>query len=351
VLTWFRRHRTALIVVSAVALVAAFALLVWRGAPSLDASRLERLTPVQQETAIDAIRGRLLQLGAGLVVSIGLVYTALNFRLSRESHVTDRYTKAIEQLGSEGLDVRLGAIYALERIMIDSPRDHPTIVEVLATFAREHSRPLADRMDQDEEIPTGTDLPESPTDIQAAVRVVGRRPRNRVERGRLDLTRAYLARANLSGVDLSGAILKDAFLMEADLSASRLLNVSLRYALLTRARLEDATMTKADLDHANFERVVARGVNLAHAQMYLTRLNLADLTSAKMNDVHLSAADLTGADLTGANLAAAYMENATLLGAAISEANMTGAYLRGVDLPSGAWRNSTIPEEFRPKPP
>ena len=69
------------------------------------------------------------------------MYTALNFRLSRESHVTDRYTKAIEQLGSEGLDVRLGAIYALERIMFDSPRDHPTIVEVLAAFVREHSRP------------------------------------------------------------------------------------------------------------------------------------------------------------------------------------------------------------------
>jgi len=91
--------------------------LVWRDA-SLDASRLTRLTPVQQETAIDAIRGRLLQLGAGLVVSIGLVYTALNFRLSRESHFTERCTKAIEQLGSDGLDVRLGAIYALERIMI-----------------------------------------------------------------------------------------------------------------------------------------------------------------------------------------------------------------------------------------
>jgi hypothetical protein len=83
VLTWFRRHRTALIVVSAVVLVAAFAALVWGGAPWLDAARLKRLTPVQQESAIDAIRGRLHQLGAGLVVSIGLVYTALNFRLSR----------------------------------------------------------------------------------------------------------------------------------------------------------------------------------------------------------------------------------------------------------------------------
>ena len=53
--------------------------------------------------------------------------------------MTDRYTKAIEQLGSGKLDIRLGGIYAPERIAHDSPRDHPTVLEVLAAFIREHS--------------------------------------------------------------------------------------------------------------------------------------------------------------------------------------------------------------------
>jgi hypothetical protein len=53
--------------------------------------------------------------------------------------VTERYTKAIEQLGSDKLDIRIGGIYALERIARDSARDHPTVIEVLAAFAREHS--------------------------------------------------------------------------------------------------------------------------------------------------------------------------------------------------------------------
>jgi hypothetical protein len=56
---------------------------------------------------------------------------ALNFSLARQGQVTDRYTKAIEQLGSDKLEVRIGGIYALERIAHDSPRDHPTIMEVL----------------------------------------------------------------------------------------------------------------------------------------------------------------------------------------------------------------------------
>jgi hypothetical protein len=53
--------------------------------------------------------------------------------------VTDRYTKAVEQLGSDKLEVRIGGIYALERIACDSARDHPTVMDVLTAFIREHS--------------------------------------------------------------------------------------------------------------------------------------------------------------------------------------------------------------------
>jgi hypothetical protein len=71
------------------------------------------------ETALDNARGRLLTLGAGLVAGGALVFTALNFNLLRrnseqtdqwqrrtyelteQGQVTDRFTKAIEQLGSD----------------------------------------------------------------------------------------------------------------------------------------------------------------------------------------------------------------------------------------------------------
>ena len=92
------------------------------------------------QQARDAARGRLVAFGAGLFAAGALIYTARNFSLTRQGQVTDRYTKAIEQLGSDkGIDVRIGGIYALERIAHDSPRDHPTIMDVLATFIRDHS--------------------------------------------------------------------------------------------------------------------------------------------------------------------------------------------------------------------
>src|SRR5579859_5423121 len=99
------------------------------------------------QTARDDARGRLLTLGAGLFAAAALIFTARNFTVSRrtlelteQGQVTERYTKAIEQLGSDKLDVRIGGIYALERIARDSARDHQTVMEVLTAFIREHSR-------------------------------------------------------------------------------------------------------------------------------------------------------------------------------------------------------------------
>ncbi|KUL43773.1 hypothetical protein [Streptomyces regalis] len=96
-----------------------------------------------------------------------LVFTARNYLLSREGQVTDRYATAIGQLASDKGDERMGGIYGLERIMADSPRDHYTIVEVLAAFVREHAQTPA--------APDAVDA-RAPADVQAALTVLGRRP-------------------------------------------------------------------------------------------------------------------------------------------------------------------------------
>jgi len=61
----------------------------------------------------------------------GFFGTWRNLQLAQEGQITDRFTKAIEQLGAVNpdgttpkLDVRSGGIYALERIANDSERDH-----------------------------------------------------------------------------------------------------------------------------------------------------------------------------------------------------------------------------------
>jgi hypothetical protein len=90
-------------------------------------------------------------------------------RIARENHYTTLFTKAVEQLGAmrevketrelpipntpprvdvitrtvPNTEVRLGAIYALERIAQDSERDHWPIMETLCAYIRNNAGPAA----------------------------------------------------------------------------------------------------------------------------------------------------------------------------------------------------------------
>jgi len=202
------------------------------------------------------VAGALIGASAAVIVAVaGFVTNVINTRattevsrraveaaqrtveLTEQGQVTDRYSKAIEQLGSDkGLDVRIGGIYALERIAHDSPRDHPTIMEVLAAFIREHSR---EQWPPDEE--GAEPRPECATrpDVQAAITVIGRR------------TVRYDSQADLHGADLTGAKLTGANLTGADLTGAKLTGANLRFANLTDANLTDANLTDANLHAAN----------------------------------------------------------------------------------------------------
>ena len=233
------------------------------------------------ETALDNARDRLLTLGAGLFAAGALVFTARNFTLSREGQVTDRYTKAIEQLGSDKLDVRIGGIYALERVARDSARDHPTVVEVLTAFIREHSREQWPPLDSGGREPERSTRP----DVQAAVTVIGRRDAKRHIR-RIDLTDANLTGATLIGATLIGATV----------------GTDLRNARLNTAALSAADFRNADLSAAFLFYVDLTGANLAGATLTHANLTWATLTRAFLNDADLTGATLTHANLTDASL-------------------------------------------------
>jgi hypothetical protein len=58
----------------------------------------------------------------------------------RQRRIVESFTRAVEQLGSDKLEVRVGAIFALERLSRESPDDYWTIMEVLAAFVRERMK-------------------------------------------------------------------------------------------------------------------------------------------------------------------------------------------------------------------
>jgi hypothetical protein len=85
-------------------------------------------------TAESSIRATILQSAGGIVLITGLVLTARTIYLSRETHLTDRFTKAVDQLGGDFLEVRVGGIYALDRLARNSPRDRQLVIEVLTAY-------------------------------------------------------------------------------------------------------------------------------------------------------------------------------------------------------------------------
>ena len=213
----------------------------------------------------------------------------------RRRLANDTFVKAIEQLGSKELSVRLGAIYALERIAIEEQRYHWPIMETLCAYIRERA-PLSQAVAEPTEgieIGEASETEEAatrtPIDIQTVLTVIGRRPRERQELEKaaqqcLDLRHADLRHADMRG----GAFARAQF---------------------TRSSLEGAYLMNAHLERAN--------------------LRLAHLEMAYLDGAHLEKAYLVRAHLVGAHVTGAHLEGANLLGAQLEAADLSEAHLEG----------------------
>jgi len=260
--------------------------------------------PAKRLDEVNAFRTTLAGVLGGLAVAGGAVVAALNFQetsrqnravleLQRRGQVTERFTKAIEQVGQPGPDklaLRLGGIYALEQIALDSEDMHWPVMEVLVAFV--HTNPAGD-----EPPVSGTwadDTPRRqrdrlpiPADLQAAVTVLGRRPESR-RRWEHTHERAF----NLRFVDLRRARLWGAHFEDTLLTGARFDDALLVHAHLQRAYLSGASLRGVSLRDAHLEQAVLRGAHLEGATLLGARMDGADLRGA-----HLERTDITRAQL------------------------------------------------------
>ncbi|WP_086804094.1 pentapeptide repeat-containing protein [Streptomyces caniscabiei] len=314
----------------------------------------------------------------GLAAVAALLFTWLQvgqagkqLQIIEDQQITTRFNAAVGNLASKSVDVRLGGIYALERIMKNSAADQPSIVSVLSAYVRQHA-PLPRKTAPSADIP-------------AAMNVLGRREPRYDEGLELDLSRTdlrgwqptprvagrgiRLPSANLAGVDLrnaylEGADLSGSLLEKANLAGADLAQVDLTSSYLGEARLNDTSFIKAnltniqlcmsetttcpDLTGTDFSGADLRGASLGPADLrqvtfcghgqYVTppgsdkdvavgcaSLREADLTSVNLRGANLRGVDLSYAELDGADLTGADLTNAKLTGT-----RLTGAKIAGV---------------------
>jgi hypothetical protein len=238
-----------------------------------------------------------------------------NAEAANQKQITERFSKAIEQLGSDKPEVILGGIYTLERIARDSEPDQWTIMEVLTAFVRQNAPVIKENESQSPE--DQEKLLKLRISIRACLTVIGERKYPDLENKRLDLTIVNISGFNLVQFKLKGFNFTGADLTEANLFGADLTEANLRGADLTGANLTGADLTEANLIGAD--------------------LTGANLTGADLTEANLIGADLTEADLTGAYLTEAYrLELDWITKVLLTEADLKGAILTGATMPDGS---------------
>ncbi len=252
---------------------------------------------------------------------------------TEEGLITDRINTAVEGLGAEktektygtpegattiqqfertvpNLEVRIGAIYALERIAQDSDRDHVQIMEILCAYIRQNApaslavpfpEDWAAAFDAVEKDPTARPphlsevqiwkqgLAPPREDIQVALRVLGRRSSRQIsleghwdhngnwQGYRIDLRNTCLQRADMVGGRFE----------HAEFSGARFEGADLVGVWLKKAGLGSACLQAADLTGARLQRAMLIGASFQAAELY----------GAQLQGAHRLGARFQGADL------------------------------------------------------
>lgn len=242
-----------------------FPLFIWRGVTQ---DRSSRATKEQAKAALE------------------------NAKTTSKSQLADAYTRAIEQLGAKNkgkdmeepnLELRLGGIYALEKIAQGSKDYHPQIMEFLCSYVRLHTS-------KENKAPGGQTKPlKSPRiDIQTCLTVIGRRNTNYDNKD---------VPLNLSHIDIKAVKLK-----EAKLQRVNFFGADLTCADLRGANLQGAKLFGVKLRGVQFEETSLQGMDLRGATLENANLREANLQEANLENVELTGARLQGTNLKGANL-------------------------------------------------
>jgi Pentapeptide repeats (8 copies) len=237
------------------------------------------------------------QIFGAIAIFFGLFFAWGNLTTAREGQITERFTRAIDQLGNRKMEIRLGGIYALERIANESEKDYWSIMEILTAYVRNNSG--IDSYSKDislKNVPISMDIQANESnknkvpkirtislDIQAILTVIVRRKysyehgeTNELDFKETNLQQANLSKANLSEADLIGANLSEAELFKANLSEAELFKANLSEANLSEAELSEADLSKANLS----------GANLSEAELFKANCSVHRLTAVSYINSH-----------------------------------------------------------------
>lgn len=201
----------------------------------------------------------------GVAIFWNIVLSRRQLAASQEQNITDRFSKAVEQLGHEKASVRIGGIYALARIAHDSAKDHWMTMEVLTAFVRDR-RGLS-----------GAGFSNQPMkfdkDVQSAASVIGRRNTSQdpddvvLYMNYNDLRGIVFAETDYGYTQFHGSDLREANFNRCKLQSTRFWKSNLAESKFRDADLSNANLVEADLRGANLQNCILQGADLQKANL------------------------------------------------------------------------------------
>jgi uncharacterized protein YjbI with pentapeptide repeats len=361
---------------------------IWTGASLVP-------SPAATDTGAE-LRGRILIIGALVAAPFGIWRLVVGHwsaraaqeqaRIAQETARNTLFTKAIEQLGATreqkrtvptlkkfalaletiagesgfhdetntvpNTEVRLGAIYALEKLARDDLEMHWPIMETLCAYIRENAgKPrtpptnmlatlaehwrnrLSDKVYEEFKRVAGRPS----VDVQAAIAVIGRRTETQREYERSRREEKTSRTTDAWRLDLSDCYLASANFVGLDFTAARFSGSSLYLSNFSQATLTGAVFRNAHLEGANFHFAHAGNADFSKAH-----LDGARLTKAHINGAFLNEASLRGAWLNEAHLESTLLGDARLDEALLDKAHLEGAWLNGTSLSGASLRDTQL---------
>ena len=303
------------------------------------------------------------------------------------------------------IEVRIGAIYALERIAQDSNRDHVQILEILCAYIRENApaseaepRPKLETRYEEKSGPMRIDWGQRwkrfydeqlklietlqpREDIQIALVVIGRRsneqrnleakvhnqsehvpfvfdsagpdPRRyfknkpskaNAEKFKLDL-KAWLydlSEYECFRLDLSNTNLRGADLNGLNLAGAKLNNVLLQGATLEGTHMQGTIFFRAQLDGTNLCFASLQGASFKETSMLGARFDNSNLQGAEFRSAKMQCSNLRDILCQGATFFESQMQNTQIVSAQLQGASFKRAALQKSQLDGSHLQNANL---------
>ena len=252
-----------------------------------------------------------------------------NIEIAKKGQGAERFSRNLEHLESNMLEIRQGGIHALGQIAEEFPEDRGPISRVLCSFIRENS--VADTMEMysgegggvspayNKEARHHSEIGQCRGDVFEALRVVAGPTFNDENR---DLTYGYFHNAMLPNANLSNVESR-----VADFEGSNLIQAN-----FSRADLYDTHFARANLTGADFKKASLLKVRFIQAIIISTCFDDADLSSANLEKANFTDATFYDANLNNTKFSNSISVDAILQDANLENANFKGAYLINADL-------------------